>query len=113
MRQLIWTFPLPVTVFSLSSQVNSSLFFKKKKSQCYLVWSYTRAAFSKCTVHFKAETQKYHDYAGKTANYNFTIYDVNASDKPDFDKLTDVINITIPQYVFRISYCFSAKWGTE
>lgn len=87
--------------------------FKPKKSHWYLSWGYTRAAYSKSTIHFKDVSGRYHDYTGKTANYDFTIYNVTASDKSDFDKLPDVINITIPQFVARIGYTINNKWGIE
>lgn len=86
---------------------------KKKNSHWYVTWGYTRAAYSKSTIHFKDESGHYHPYTGKTANYDFTIYNVTAHDKSDFDKLGDVINITIPQFVFRIGYSINSKWGIE
>ena len=98
---------LPYFVISQSDSL------KKKHKQWYFSWGYTRVAYSKSSIHFKDVSQKYHPYTGKNANYDFTVYNVNASDKPDFDKLKDVINITIPQFVSRIGYCFNDKWGIE
>lgn len=101
-----------ITKFSISQTDTASL-KPAKKSQWYVTWGYTRAAYTKSTIHFRDESHKLHEYTGKEANYDFTIYDVKASDKPDFDKLKDVINITIPQYVCRIGYSFNQKWGIE
>jgi hypothetical protein len=92
---------------------NDTLKLGKKNSHWYAAWGYTRAAYSKSTIHFRDVSGKYHDLTGKTANYDFTVYNVTASDKPDFDKLPDVINITIPQYVARIGYTINDKWGIE
>jgi hypothetical protein len=58
-------------------------------------------------------SNKYHSVSNTNNYYDFTIHDVKAHDKPDFDKLPDVINITIPQFVFRIGYSFNDKWGIE
>ncbi len=114
MRQPTFLFLLAGLCFAgtVFSQADSSL-FKKKKSQFYVTWGYTRAIYSKSTIHFKDVSGRYHDVTGKTANYDFTIYNVTAHDKSDFDKLGDVINITIPQFVFRIGYAFNDKWGIE
>lgn len=101
----------------LYSQKDTTLLLKepnqKKKSQWYFAWGYTRAWYSKSTIHFKDVSHHYHDYTGKEANYDFTLYNVTAKDKPDFDKLPDVINITIPQYVCHVGYSFNEKWGIE
>ena len=113
MFRLIFVFFIFGTSLGSLSQVDSLKIIKNKKSQWYLAWGYTRAAYSRSTIHFKDESHNYHSYTGKTADYDFTIYNVHASDKPDFNKLGDVINITIPQYVFRIGYAFNDKWGIE
>lgn len=110
------TLHLLLAVLSLNplcAQTDSLHTVKKKNSQWYFTWGYTRARYSKSTIHFKDVSGRYHDQTGKTANYDFTIYDVSAKDKPDFDKLGDVVNLTIPQYVFRIGYMFNSKWGIE
>jgi hypothetical protein len=117
MRQTILMLIFFGMAFSLSAQTDDlnplKAPEKNKKSQWYITWGYTRAAYSRSTIHFKDESQKLHEYTGKQANYNFTIYDVKASDQADFDKLPDVINITIPQYVCRVGYSFNEKWGIE
>lgn len=85
----------------------------KADSRFYLSWGYTRAKYSKSTIRFSDKSFKYHDYTGRESDYDFTIYDAVAHDKPDFDQLGDVVNITIPQYVFRIGYMVNKKWGIE
>lgn len=90
---------------------NDSL--RKKPGQMYVTWGYTRAWYSKSTIHFQDLSNTYHDVTGRNNYYDFTIYDAVAHDRPDFDKLKDVINITIPQFVFRIGYKINDKWGVE
>jgi len=86
---------------------------KKKDKQFYVTWGYTRARYSKSTLHFSDHSFKYHDYTGRQSDYDFTIFNATAHDKPDFDQLGDVVNVTIPQYVFRIGYMLNSKWGIE
>jgi hypothetical protein len=110
MRKLPLVCLLAVMCCTAFSQTDST---KKKQRQWYYTWGYTRAVYSKSTIHFKDLSDKYHDYTRQNNYYDFTIYDVKASDKPDFDKLKDVVNITIPQYVFRIGCSLNEKWGVE
>ena len=86
---------------------------KKKNKQFYFSWGYTHAIYSKSTIHFKNTSNKFNEYRGKPDNYDFTIYNVTAKDRPDFDKIKDVINMTIPQFVGRVGYMFNKKWGIE
>ena len=112
MRSIFFTFIFIGTLFSSYSQIDS-LKKNKTKSKWYYTWGYTRAAYSKSTIHFKNSSGNPFVTSGPIKNYDFTLHDVTAHDKPDFDKLPDVINITIPQYVFRIGYSFNNKWGVE
>lgn len=111
MRHLYFLFILLGIFFNSFSQTDS---LKKKKKQFYVSWGYTHAAYTKSTIHFKNSSGP----AGVTGddpirNYDFTIADVKATDRPDFNKISDVINVTIPQFVFRIGYSFNEKWGIE
>ncbi|MGZ4043538.1 MAG: hypothetical protein ACXVO9_10065 [Bacteroidia bacterium] len=110
MRKLLLSCLLVIISVSLFSQTDS---LKKKHRQWYFTWGYTRAMYSKSTIHFSDHSNKYHDYTERNNFYDFTIYNVTAHDKPDFDKLGDVINITIPQYVFRIGCSLNDKWDLE
>ncbi len=87
----------------------------KKKGNFYLTWGYTRAWYSKSTIHFEDRSNKYYPETGKYHNYDFTIYDAKAKDRPDFDQIKDVINITIPQFVVHGGYYFNNKhdFGVE
>jgi len=84
-----------------------------KFKKFYIAWGYTRAAYSKSTIHFKDYSNKYHDYTGKNNYYDFKVYDVTASDRPDFNQIKDVLNVTIPQFVGRIGFQINKKWGIE
>ena len=88
---------------------------KFKDGSLYGMWGYTRAAYSKSTIHFKDHSNKYYPETGKYHDYDFTIYDAKAHDKPDFDGIKVVINITIPQFVVRLGYYFNNKkdFGVE
>ncbi|MBL7932117.1 MAG: hypothetical protein JNL60_09445 [Bacteroidia bacterium] len=81
---------------------------KGKNKGLYLTWGYTKAYYSKSTIHFKNHTGT--DYQN---NYDFTVYNATASDRPDLKKIKDVVNVTIPQFVFRVGYQVSDKWGLE
>ena len=94
----------------LFSQTDS---LKKKNRQFYFLWGYTHAKYSKSTIHFKNTSNKYNSRRDKPDNYDFTIYNVTASDRPDLDKIKDVVNVTIPQFVGRVGFMFNNKWGIE
>ncbi|MBX3164342.1 MAG: hypothetical protein KF900_07670 [Bacteroidetes bacterium] len=102
-----------VCTFSFSQTTDTLKLLKEKNGQVYLSWGYTRAWYSKSNIHFKNHSGKYNELRGMPDNYDFTIYNVTAGDRPDFDKLKDVINVTIPQFVFRVGYMFNSKWGIE
>lgn len=98
---------------NLTSTFSQSDSLKKKKSKWYYTWGYTHAIYSKSTIHFKNLSNKYNPNTGNYDFYDFTIHNVTASDRPDFNKIRDVINITIPQFVARVGYMFNDKWGIE
>jgi hypothetical protein len=110
MRHILFSLILAGTFFSSFSQSDS---LKKKKTQWYYTWGYTRAMYSRSTIHFKNNSGPQYVTNAPIKNYDFTLYDVKAADQADFNKIPDVINITIPQWVFRIGYSFNEKWGIE
>jgi hypothetical protein len=64
----------------------------------YLQWGYCRNAFSKSDIRFTNGSQ-----------YDFTIHDATAHDKPDFTGfLTSPWNVTIPQNCYRIGFYLNA-----
>jgi len=91
---------------------NDSTRFKIKK--VYVSWGYTRAWYSRSTIHFKDLSDKYHGVTGLNNYYDFTIHNVHASDLPDYDKIyKSAINITIPQFVVRLGIPINDKWDFE
>lgn len=80
---------------------------KKKKGTFYILWGYNRDWYAKSNIKFKNNGDP--NLKSAKGDYDFTLYDVAASDRPDFDKIKDVKNITIPQFNFRIGYYFNDK----
>ena len=71
------------------------------KGKCYFFWGGNRENYSKSDIHFKGN------------NYDFTLYDVVAEDKPKGWHI-DYINIgrmTIPQTNFRMGYFINDKYN--
>ncbi len=112
---LILILLLTVNLFSQTETKNDSISLpmtnsvKKNKGSFYFLWGYTRAKFSKSTIHFKNPTGYYYPETGRYHDYDFTIYDAKAHDRPDFNQIKDVINITIPQFITRVGYYFNNK----
>lgn len=111
MRSILLPFMLFIAIGQFAfAQSDTTLHApKKKKGSLYFNWGYTSAWYSKSTIHFVDHSNKYHPYTGRYNEYDFTIYNAKATDRPDFNKIKDVINITIPQFVFRIGYYFNKK----
>lgn len=110
MRALLSAILLILSVGSLSAQNYSK---DKQSRKVYFGWGYTRAWYSKSTIHFVNNSTTGSNVATKATSYDFVIHDVTAHDRPDFDKLKDVINITIPQFVGRLGYSLNSKWAVE
>lgn len=74
-------------------------------SGMYLQWGYNRECFSRSDLHFFNGSQ-----------YDFTIHNAEASDKPDFNAIwRSPVDFTIPQYSYRIG-CYLNKertWAFE
>jgi hypothetical protein len=85
----------------------------KKKHQWYASWGYTKCWYSKSTIEFKDLSGKYHPATDKYNYYDFKVHNVTASDRTDFDKIKDVINFTIPQFVARVGFKINEKWDVE
>jgi hypothetical protein len=96
---------LGLQVLSAHAQ-DSPRFSAWKKGKLYLLWGYNRDWYTRTDIHFRNKDGDPNQY-NNFGIYDFTIYNVTAHDRPDFDKLKDVINITIPQFNFRIGYYLS------
>lgn len=84
-----------------------------KNSQIYFSWGYTRVAYTKSSIHFQNLSARENDVTHKTDYYDFTVHNVTAHDRPDFNAIPDIGDITIPQFVCRVGYYFSDKWALE
>ncbi len=119
MRCLIAFFIVLTTSLSFSQTTNTitteSYVPKHKKGRFYISWGYTTCIFSKSDIRFVDRSNKYHPATGKYNDYDFTIYNVTAKDREDFDKISDVKNISVPQFVIHIGYYFNNKkdFGVE
>jgi len=98
--------------FSFLNAQNDTIKIGKKHS-VYIAWGYTKAWYSKSTIRFKDLSNKYHPVTDKNNYYDFTIHDVTAHDRPDFDRIKDVINITVPQFVAHVGFKINSKWDIE
>jgi len=73
------------------------------KGKFYIYWGGNRESFSKSNIHFKGD------------GYDFTLYDVQAKDKPKGWHV-DYVNparMTIPQTNFRIGYFFTDHYNVS
>ena len=103
-KRILFSLLILQSIFSVA-QTDSTA---KKKWTFYGTWGYNRWAFTKSTIHFKnTGTSSYSDPTH--GPYDFTIYDAVAHDSPDFDKIKDVVNITIPQFSVRAGIYFNNK----
>lgn len=78
------------------------------KGTFYFSWGYNKDWFSKSDIHFKNTTTEYDQQKGTPKSYDFTIYDVEATDRPGFKDIART-DLTIPQYVYRLGYYFNNK----
>lgn len=81
---------------------------KPGKGTFYFSWGYNRDWYSKSDLHFKNTSGDYNATTGNYDNYDFTIYDVKAKDRPGFRDILRT-DLTIPQYVYRLGYYFNDK----
>lgn len=73
-----------------------------KKGQFFFYWGYNRGFYSRSDINFKG------------ADYNFTLYDVKAKDRQSklgADPYLHIDQLTIPQYDYRLGYCFNDKYS--
>ncbi len=80
-------------VFSQEKEVKK----ESNKGKLFFYWGWNVADYSNSDIHFKGE------------NYDFTLYDVSAKDRPTpfgFDPYFHPLKITIPQTNVRIGYFF-------
>ncbi len=69
------------------------------KGTFYFSWGYNKDYFSKSDLHFKDEGE---------GNYDFTLHDVKAKDRPGFKNIFST-TLAVPQYSYRLGYFFNNK----
>jgi len=74
--------------------------FAKNESKVYLFWGYNREFYSKSTINFKNTT---------TDNYDFTLVNAEAVDRPDFESIVGFSQLTVPQFNLHLGYLFGGK----
>jgi hypothetical protein len=75
---------------------------ESKKYKFYFLWGYNRSAFAKSDISFKSP------------NYDFTLSDVRAKDRPTPFTLRNyfkIENLSIPQYNYRIGFFLNKNTG--
>jgi len=103
MKRIFITTAILFSTFILNAQepelCNCPQQSKIAKGTLYFSWGYNKDYFTKSDLHFKD--------AG-AGNYDFTLYDVKAKDRPGF---RDIFRTTlaVPQYVYRLGYYFNNK----
>jgi hypothetical protein len=70
---------------------------KKPKGRFYFCWGYNKDWHSKSDLHFKSTDND---------DFDFTVYDVHAVDRPGFNKIFNK-DLSIPQFIYRIGYVFA------
>ena len=87
--------------FSQEIVVNPEKYTAKNKGKFYIFWGGNRESFSKSDIRFKGE------------DYDFTLFDVAAHDKPKGFHIDyfNPIRMTIPQTNFRIGYFVTDKYN--
>jgi hypothetical protein len=91
--------------YSVTAQTPNKVEVKpqKMKGTFYISWGYNREAYSRSDIRFKNTT---------TDNYDFTLVDAEAHDKPGFnDGFENFVenDLTIPQYNLHLGYLFKDK----
>ena len=85
---------LTQNVYSQEQQVNPTKYTAHNKGKMYIFWGGNRESYSSSDIHFKGD------------DYDFTLYDVEAVDRPVGWHI-NYINptmMTIPQTNFRLGY---------
>lgn len=81
---------------------NTSALKHKRVGKFFFHWGYNRSWYSKSDIQVKG------------GGYDFTVYDVKATDDPEpfeSDAYYRMSKITIPQFNFRVGYCYNERWS--
>jgi hypothetical protein len=99
--KIVFLFLLVLISLSTRAQL-ASVSSPKHRGSFSMLWGYNRDWFSKSDLHFKGK------------DYNFTVHDATAKDRPQFARILDW-EATIPQFYYRFGYVFNRDdmWGIE
>lgn len=75
--------------------------FKSSKTY-YASWGYNKDWFSKSDLNLRMGLGN--KYAERADYFNLVIHDAKAKDRPDFDKITNLQTVTVPQFNARIGF---------
>lgn len=97
---------ITLLLISISGICSDSTHVKKKRT-FYLGWGYNRDWYSKGNIRLQNNNPQLIN--GTYYTYDFTVYNATAHDRPQFDRIYDVANITIPQFSARGGVFFNDK----
>lgn len=94
MKRVVKLFFVLCFIYSGLVQGQASIQPASRKGNIYFYWGWNRGLFSKSDIHFKGD------------NFDFTLQDVKAHDKPssDINNYINPFNVSIPQTNFRIGF---------
>lgn len=84
----------------------------RTKYTYYLSWGYNKCWHTKSNIHFQNLDGLVNPKTGRVDNYDFTIYQARSHDRPNFEGIKDIKNLTIPQYNVRFGMYFNDKLNT-
>lgn len=94
------------SIFSVCMLLSAFAFGQRDttaRGSFYFAFGYNKNYYSTSDV-------RVHDESG---DYDFTLYDMKAKDRPHFDEIFDIA-LSIPQYGYRVGYWMpNGKWGVE
>jgi hypothetical protein len=85
---------------------------KRNKYTYYLSWGYNKCWHTRSNIHFQNLNGSVNPKTGRPDYYNFTVYKATAHDRPNFEAIKDIKNLTIPQYNIRFGIYFNDKLNT-
>ncbi len=85
---------------------------KRNKYTYYLSWGYNKCWHTRSNIHFQNLNGSINPKTGRPDYYDFTIYKATAHDRPNYEGIKDIKNLTIPQYNIRFGIYFNDKMNT-
>ncbi|MGB3073769.1 MAG: hypothetical protein WBB36_00530 [Chitinophagales bacterium] len=90
------------SVTAIQKKTGSGIITNNHSGKFYIYWGYNGSVFTHSDIHFEGP------------DYNFTVFDVVAHDRPtpfSFGVYFNPSSITIPQYNYRIGYYLNNRWS--